>query len=123
VAIGTVKGDMHDIGKNLVVALLQGGGFEVIDLGADVAPEKFVAAVTDQRADIIGLSALLTTTMLQMKHTVRALDEAGVRGSVKVMVGGAPVTQRFADDVGADGYADNAAAALALARRLMGRSG
>jgi corrinoid protein of di/trimethylamine methyltransferase len=123
VAIGTVKGDMHDIGKNLVVALLQGGGFEVIDLGADVPPEKFVAAVTDQRADIIGLSALLTTTMLQMKHTVRALDEAGVRGSVKVMVGGAPVTQRFADDVGADGYADNAAAALALARRLMGRSG
>ena len=123
VAIGTVKGDMHDIGKNLVVALLQGGGFEVIDLGADVPPEKFVAAVTDQRADIIGLSALLTTTMLQMKHTVRALDEAGVRGSVKVMVGGAPVTQRFADDVGADGYADNAAAALALARRLMDRSG
>jgi corrinoid protein of di/trimethylamine methyltransferase len=123
VAIGTVKGDMHDIGKNLVVALLQGGGFEVIDLGADVPPEKFVAAVTDQRADIVGLSALLTTTMLQMKHTVRALDAAGVRGSVKVMVGGAPVTQRFADDVGADGYADNAAAALALARRLMDRSG
>jgi len=88
-----------------------------------VPPEKFVAAVTDQRADIVGLSALLTTTMLQMKHTVRALDEAGVRGSVKVMVGGAPVTQRFADDVGADGYADNAAAALALARRLMDRSG
>jgi corrinoid protein of di/trimethylamine methyltransferase len=122
VAIGTVKGDMHDIGKNLVVALLQGGGFEVIDLGADVPPERFVAAVKDDRADIIGLSALLTTTMLQMKSTVRALEEAGVRGSVKVIVGGAPVTPRFAEDIGADGYADNAAAAVALARRLMGRS-
>jgi corrinoid protein of di/trimethylamine methyltransferase len=122
VAIGTVKGDMHDIGKNLVVALLQGGGFEVIDLGADVPPERFVAAVKDDRADIVGLSALLTTTMLQMKSTVRALEEAGVRGSVKVIVGGAPVTPRFAEDIGADGYADNAAAAVALARRLMGRS-
>jgi len=121
VAIGTVKGDMHDIGKNLVVALLQGGGFEVIDLGADVPPERFVAAVRDERADIIGLSALLTTTMLQMKSTVQALEQAGVRNAVKVMVGGAPVTQRFADDIGADGYADNAAAAVVLARRLMGR--
>jgi corrinoid protein of di/trimethylamine methyltransferase len=121
VAIGTVKGDMHDIGKNLVVALLQGGGFDVIDLGADVPPERFVAAVTNDRADIIGLSALLTTTMLQMKATVQALDQAGVRSSVKVMVGGAPVTQRFADEVGADGFADNAAAAVVLARRLMGR--
>ena len=120
VAIGTVKGDMHDIGKNLVVALLQGGGFDVIDLGADVPPERFVAAVTNDRADIIGLSALLTTTMLQMKATVQALDQAGVRSSVKVMVGGAPVTQRFADEVGADGFADNAAAAVVLARRLMG---
>jgi len=121
VAIGTVKGDMHDIGKNLVVALLQGGGFEVIDLGADVPPERFVAAVADNRADIIGLSALLTTTMLQMKSTVQALERAGVRGAVKVIVGGAPVTQRFADEVGADGYADNAAAAVVLARRLMSR--
>ena len=121
VAIGTVKGDMHDIGKNLVVALLQGGGFEVIDLGADVPPERFVAAVADDRADIIGLSALLTTTMLQMKSTVQALERAGVRGAVKVIVGGAPVTQRFADEVGADGYADNAAAAVVLARRLMSR--
>jgi corrinoid protein of di/trimethylamine methyltransferase len=121
VAIGTVKGDMHDIGKNLVVALLQGGGFEVIDLGADVPPERFVASVTNDRADIIGLSALLTTTMLQMKSTVRALEDAGVRRSVKVIVGGAPVTQRFADEVGADGYADNAAAAVVLARRLMGQ--
>ena len=123
VAIGTVMGDMHDIGKNLVVALLQGGGFEVIDLGADVPPARFVAAVTEQHADIVGLSALLTTTMLQMRNTVRALEEAGVRGSVKVMVGGAPVTERFAADVGADGYANNAAAALTLARRLMVRAG
>jgi methylmalonyl-CoA mutase cobalamin-binding domain/chain len=119
VAIGTVMGDMHDIGKNLVVALLQGGGFDVIDLGADVSPARFVAAVTDDRANIIGLSALLTTTMLQMKNTVRALEDAGVRQSVKVMVGGAPVTERFATEVGADGYANNAAAALTLARRLM----
>ena len=119
VAIGTVKGDMHDIGKNLVVALLQGGGFDVVDLGADVPPERFVAAVTDDRADIVGLSALLTTTMLQMRSTVRALEDAGVRGAVKVIVGGAPVTQRFADEIGADGYADNAASALALARQLM----
>jgi 5-methyltetrahydrofolate--homocysteine methyltransferase len=122
VAVGTVMGDMHDIGKNLVVALLQGGGFDVIDLGADVPPARFVAAVTEGHADIIGLSAILTTTMLQMKNTVRALEEAGVRGSVKVMVGGAPVTERFAAEVGADGYADNAAAAVALARRLMVRA-
>ena len=121
IAIGTVKGDMHDIGKNLVVALLQGGGFDVIDLGADVPPERFVAAVADAGADIVGLSALLTTTMLQMKSTVQALEQAGVRGAVKVIVGGAPVTQRFADEIGADGFADNAAAAVALARRLMGR--
>ena len=121
IAIGTVKGDMHDIGKNLVVALLQGGGFEVLDLGADVPPERFVAAVAVEGADIVGLSALLTTTMLQMKATVQALEKAGVRGSAKVIVGGAPVTQRFADEIGADGFADNAAAAVALARRLMGR--
>jgi methylmalonyl-CoA mutase cobalamin-binding domain/chain len=121
IAIGTVKGDMHDIGKNLVVALLQGGGFEVIDLGADVPPERFVDAARDDGADIIGLSALLTTTMLQMKSTMQALDQAGVRGAVKVIVGGAPVTQRFADEIGADGYADNAAAAVVLARRLLGR--
>jgi methanogenic corrinoid protein MtbC1 len=120
VAIGTVKGDMHDIGKNLVVALLQGGGFDVVDLGADVAPERFVTAAVDG-AQILGLSALLTTTMLQMKTTMEALDRAGVRGSVRVIVGGAPVTQRFADEIGADGYADNAAAAVVLARRLLGR--
>ena len=121
VALGTVKGDMHDIGKNLVAALLQGGGFDVIDLGTDVPPERFIASVAENRADIIGLSALLTTTMLQMKSTVQALEDAGVRGSVKVIVGGAPVTQRFADEIGADGYADNAAAAVVLARRLLAR--
>ena len=95
----------------------------MIDLGADVPPERFVAAVTDAGADIVGLSALLTTTMLQMKSTVHALEQAGVRGAVKVIVGGAPVTQRFADEIGADGFADNAAAAVTLARRLMGRPG
>ena len=121
IAIGTVKGDMHDIGKNLVVALLQGGGFDVVDLGADVPPERFIAAVTVDGVQLVGLSALLTTTMLQMKTTMEALDRAGVRGSVKVIVGGAPVTQRFADEIGADGYADNAAAAVVLARRLLGR--
>jgi corrinoid protein of di/trimethylamine methyltransferase len=121
IAIGTVKGDMHDIGKNLVVALLQGGGFDVVDLGADVPPERFIAAVTVDGVQLVGLSALLTTTMLQMKTTMDALDRAGVRGSVKVIVGGAPVTQRFADEIGADGYADNAAAAVVLARRLRGR--
>jgi corrinoid protein of di/trimethylamine methyltransferase len=121
IAIGTVKGDMHDIGKNLVVALLQGGGFDVVDLGADVPPERFIEAVTGDGAQLLGLSALLTTTMLQMKTTMDALDRAGVRGSVKVIVGGAPITQRFADEIGADGYADNAAAAVVLARRLLGR--
>jgi len=119
VVIGTVKGDLHDIGKNLVVALLQGGGFEVIDLGADVAPEAFVAAVRTHAPHVVGLSALLTTTMLQMQRTIRAFDEAGVRSGIKVMVGGAPVTERFARECGADGYADNAASAVALARTLV----
>ena len=119
IVIGTVKGDLHDIGKNLVVALLQGGGFDVIDLGADVAPDAFVAAVRDHAPDVVGLSALLTTTMLQMQQTIGALTAAGVRERVKVIVGGAPVTQRFADQVGADGYADNAAAAVTLARSLV----
>ena len=119
IVIGTVKGDLHDIGKNLVVALLQGGGFEVIDLGADVPAEGFVAAVRDHTPDVVGLSALLTTTMLQMQQTIRALGEAGLRERVKVMVGGAPVTDRFARECGADGYADNAAGAVALARTLV----
>ena len=118
VAIGTVKGDLHDIGKNLVAALLEGGGFEVIDLGADVSPEKFVAAVKEKNAKIVALSALLTVTMPSMKTTIQALKDAGVRDGVKVMVGGAPVTEQFAKEIGADGYSENASSAVALARRL-----
>jgi len=118
VVIGTVKGDLHDIGKNLVAALLEGGGFEVIDLGADVPAQKFVEAVQSSGAGIVALSALLTVTMPSMKSTIEALDHAGVRSRVKVIVGGAPVTQQFADQIGADGYSENATAAVALARRL-----
>jgi 5-methyltetrahydrofolate--homocysteine methyltransferase len=118
VAIGTVKGDLHDIGKNLVASLLEGGGFEVIDLGADVAPEKFIAAVKEKGANIVCLSALLTVTMPSMRTTIEALKAAGVRDQVSVMVGGAPVTQQFADEIGADGYGENASTAVALARRL-----
>jgi corrinoid protein of di/trimethylamine methyltransferase len=119
VAIGTVKGDLHDIGKNIVAAMLEGGGFEIIDLGADVSPEKFVDAVRTRRANLVCLSALLTVTMPSMKTIIEALREAGVRDSVKVMVGGAPVTQRFADQIGADGYSENAVSAVALARKLV----
>jgi 5-methyltetrahydrofolate--homocysteine methyltransferase len=121
VAIGTVKGDLHDIGKNLVAAMLEGGGFEIIDLGVDVAPEKFVAAVQEKGANIICLSALLTTTMPSMKDTLAALNAAGVRGKVKVMIGGAPITDAYAKEIGADGYSDNASAAVQLARRLVGK--
>jgi len=120
VAIGTVKGDLHDIGKNLVASLLEGGGFQIQDLGADVGPEKFVQAVRDGDAQIVALSALLTVTMRGMKTTIDALKEAGVRDRVKVIVGGAPITQRYADEIGADGYAENASAAVALTRRLVG---
>jgi 5-methyltetrahydrofolate--homocysteine methyltransferase len=116
VVIGTVKGDLHDIGKNLVAALLEGGGFEVIDLGVDVAPEKFVETVQKTNADIICLSALLTVTMLSMKTTIEGLRAAGLREQVKVLVGGAPVTRQFAEEIGADGYGENASAAVALAR-------
>jgi 5-methyltetrahydrofolate--homocysteine methyltransferase len=118
VAIGTVKGDLHDIGKNLVAAMLEGGGFEVMDLGVDVAPEKFVAMVQEKNANIIALSALLTTTMPSMRATVDALQKAGVRSKVKIMIGGAPVTQKFAEEIGADGYSENAAGAVTLARKL-----
>jgi 5-methyltetrahydrofolate--homocysteine methyltransferase len=120
VAIGTVKGDLHDIGKNLVASLLEGGGFQIQDLGADVSAEKFVQAARDGDAQIIALSALLTVTMRGMKTTIDALKEAGVRDRVKVIVGGAPITQRYADEIGADGYAENASAAVALTRRLVG---
>ncbi len=116
VAIGTVKSDLHDIGKNLVGMMLEGAGFEIIDLGTDVSPEKFVAAVKDKRANVIGMSALLTTTMPNMKKTIDALKEAGVREQVKVLVGGAPVTQRYADEIGADGYAPDASSAVDIAK-------
>ena len=104
VALGTVKGDLHDIGKNLVMAMLEGGGYEVIDLGVNVTPEQFVAAVKGKGANIVAMSALLTTTMPAMKTTVAALQQAGVRQQVKVLIGGAPVTQKYADEIGADGY-------------------
>ncbi|MCZ2150044.1 MAG: corrinoid protein [Bryobacterales bacterium] len=119
VLIGTVKGDLHDIGKNLVSSLLEGGGFEVIDLGSDVSPGKFIEAAQSTGADIIALSALLTVTMPSMKYTIEALKEAGLRERVKVIIGGAPVTQQYADQIGADGYSENATLAVALARRLM----
>ena len=118
VVIGTVKGDLHDIGKNIVASMLEGGGFEIIDLGADVAPEKFVDAVRANRANLVCLSALLTVTMSSMKTTIEALSAAGLRGQAKIMVGGAPVTQRYADEIGADGYGENAAVAVAVARKL-----
>lgn len=120
VLLGTVKGDMHDIGKNLVSMMCEGAGFEVNDLGKDVAPEAFVAAIKDFEPDVLGMSALLTTTMRAMEQTINALQEAGVRDSVKIMVGGAPVTQSFAEQIGADGYASNAAAAVDLAKEFVG---
>lgn len=120
VAIGTVQGDLHDIGKNLVASLLEGGGFEVIDLGADVSPEKFINAVRENGVQVICLSALLTVTMPSMKKTIEALKTAGVRDQVKVLIGGAPVTQQFADEIGADGYGENANSAVSIARRLCG---
>ncbi len=122
VAIGTVKGDLHDIGKNLVASMLEGGGFEVMDLGADVAPDKFVAAVEERGANIVCLSALLTVTMPAMKTTIDALESAGVRGKVKVLVGGAPVTPQYASEIGADGYGENAISAVALARQMVAQS-
>jgi len=119
VVIGTVKGDLHDIGKNIVAAMLEGGGFEVIDLGADVAPQKFVDSVKERNPQLVCLSALLTVTMLSMKTTIEALRDAGVRDSVKVLVGGAPVTPEFAREIGADGFGENATVAVTLARKLL----
>lgn len=121
VAIGTVAGDLHDIGKNLVAMMLEGAGYEVIDLGVDVPPEKFVEAVNEKNADIVALSALLTTTMPAMKDTIDALTEHGIRDKVKVMIGGAPVTQAYADEIGADGYAPDAASAVDTAKALLGK--
>jgi 5-methyltetrahydrofolate--homocysteine methyltransferase len=120
VAVGTVKGDLHDIGKNLVASMLEGGGFEVLDLGADVAPEKFVEAVKEKGAQVVCLSALLTVTMPSMKTTIEALKQAGVRDNVKVLVGGAPVTTQYANEIGADGYGENANSAVAITRKLLG---
>ncbi len=120
VVIGTVKGDLHDIGKNLVAAMLEGAGFEVTDLGTDVSPEKFVEAVNTKDANIVCLSALLTVTMPAMKTTLEALRSAGVRDKVKVMIGGAPVTDQYCREIGADSYSENASAAVASARSLVG---
>jgi len=117
IVIGTVKGDLHDIGKNLVGMMLKGGGFQVIDAGIDVPPERFIQLAEQNGADIIGLSALLTTTMTQMPRVIEAVKEAGLE--TKVMIGGAPITQDYADEIGADGYAPDAASAVDLARRLM----
>jgi len=120
VAIGTVRGDLHDIGKNLVSMMLEGAGFEIADLGVDVKPDQFVDAVKNKKAQVICLSALLTTTMPAMSDTIKALGEAGLRSGVKVMIGGAPVTQNYADEIGADGYAPDAASAVDTAKQLLG---
>ncbi len=121
VVIGTVEGDLHDIGKNLVGMMLEGGGFEIVDLGTDVPPDRFIEAIKMEHPNLVGMSALLTTTMPSMKRTIDALMEAGLRDTVRVMVGGAPVTQTFADEIGADGYAPDAASAVELARSLAGQ--
>ena len=118
VAIGTVEGDLHDIGKNLVAMMLEGTGFTVIDLGENVSPDAFVNAATEG-ANIVAMSALLTTTMPMMATTIKALEDAGVRDKVKVMIGGAPITQEYADQIGADGYSTDAASAAELAKRLI----
>ena len=120
VVMGTIQGDMHDLGKNLVCAMLEGAGFEIVDLGADVTPEKFVAALRQAKTDIVGMSALMTTTMPAMERTVDALAEAGLLDGVKVMVGGAPLTQEYCDQIGADGYAPDASAAVRKASELVG---
>jgi 5-methyltetrahydrofolate--homocysteine methyltransferase len=120
VVIGTAQGDLHDIGKNLVAMMLEGAGFTVFNLGRDVAPEKFVAAVQEHGADIVGISALMTTTMPGMKRTIDALAKAGLRERVKVIIGGAPVTQAYADEIGADGYAKDSTLAVVKAKQLLG---
>ncbi|MCG6944585.1 MAG: corrinoid protein [Deltaproteobacteria bacterium] len=122
VVIGTVKQDVHDIGKNLVAMMLEGGGFTVTDLGVEVAPEKFVHKVREVKADIVAMSALLSTTMAAMRETIVALQEAGIRDQVKVMIGGAPVTEQFALDIKADSYAPDAGSAVIVARKLLGIS-
>jgi 5-methyltetrahydrofolate--homocysteine methyltransferase len=118
ILLGTVKGDLHDIGKNLVGMMCEGAGFDIVDLGKDVEPETFVEAVKEHKPKILGMSALLTTTMRAMESTIKALEEAGVRETVKIMIGGAPVTQTFAEEIGADGYAPNAASASDMAKQF-----
>jgi len=119
VVLGTVEGDLHDIGKNLVAMMLEGAGFEVEDLGIEVPAQKFVEAVREHKPEILGMSALLTTTMVHMPDVIKALEEADLRDGVKVVLGGAPVTQEYADKIGADGYAPDAASAVELAKRLV----
>jgi 5-methyltetrahydrofolate--homocysteine methyltransferase len=120
VIMGTVKGDLHDIGKNLCIMMLRGSGFEVIDLGVDTSPDRFIEAVEEHKAPLMGMSALLTTTMPNMGKTIEAFIDADLRDQVKIIVGGAPVTQEFADDMGADGYGKDALACVALAKQLLG---
>ena len=120
VVLGTVAGDLHDIGKNLVGAMLEGGGYEVIDIGVNAPPAKFVAAVKKHEPTIVAISALLTTTMPAMKTTIEALEQSGLRANVKIMVGGAPISEKYAKEIGADGYSENAAGAVGVARQLMG---
>jgi len=119
IVIGTVKGDLHDIGKNLVGMMLEGAGFSIIDLGVDVAPEAFVDKIKEAKADILGMSALLSTTMPSMTETIKALVDSGQRDAVKVMIGGAPVTRKFAEDIGADSYAPDAGAAVLETKKLL----
>jgi 5-methyltetrahydrofolate--homocysteine methyltransferase len=121
IVIGTVKGDLHDIGKNLVGMMFEGAGFEVVDLGIDNEPQVFVDAIKEQKAKLVGMSALLTTTMPKMGETINAIKEAGIRDQVKILVGGAPITAEFAEEIGADGYASNAASAVDKGKALMGR--
>lgn len=119
VIIGAVSGDLHDIGKNLVIMMLEGGGFEVVDLGIDVSPQKFIEAIQNHQPQVVGMSALLTTTMKEMKNIIQAIEWAGLRNQVKTIVGGAPVTEKFAKEIGADGYAPDAASAVDVVRLLL----
>ncbi len=119
VIVGTVKGDLHDIGKNLVIMMLEGGGFEVIDLGIDVSADKFIEAIRQHQPQAVGMSALLTTTIKEMKSTIQEIEKAGLRKKVKIIIGGAPITERFAKDIGADGYARDAASAVDMVKSLL----
>ncbi len=121
IVLGTVQGDLHDIGKSLVSIMLQGAGFEVIDLGVDVSTEKFLEAIATHKPDLVGMSSLLTTTMPQMEANIKAIEKAGLRNSVQIMVGGAPLTESYANSIGADGYAQNSSLAVDKAKELLGK--